>query len=127
MPDRCRVLELMIAASLTHSTKALLWAAPFVICAGAAIAYHNSFHGPFVFDDASSIVTNPTIHRLWPLTEVLAGPVTNVTAQGRPLLNLSLAINYPLGGTAVGGYHLGNLNITRWPHWHSMELGGQQC
>jgi tetratricopeptide (TPR) repeat protein len=82
-----------------------------VIIAAAVAAYHNTFDGPFVFDDASSIVTNPTIRRWWPLTELLAGPVTNVTAQGRPLLNLSLAINYALGGTAVQGYHLVNLLI----------------
>jgi hypothetical protein len=50
----------------------------------AFAAYYNSLRGPFVFDDASSIVTNPTIRQLWPLTDVLAGPQTNVTAQGRP-------------------------------------------
>jgi len=77
----------------------------------ALLAYHNSFGVPFVFDDASSIVTNPTIRRLWPLTDVLAGPATNVTAQGRPLLNLSLALNYAAGGTAVAGYHVVNLLI----------------
>jgi tetratricopeptide (TPR) repeat protein len=100
----------MIPPSPAHPTKAPIWAALF-ICVGIVVAYHNSFHSPFVFDDASSIVTNPTIQRLWPLTEVLAGPITNVTAQGRPLLNLSLAINYAIGGTAVEGYHIGNLII----------------
>ena len=82
-----------------------------MIVAATVAPYHNSLHGPFVFDDASSIVTNPTIHRLWPLTETLAGPVTNVTAQGRPILNLSLAINYAIGGAAVEGYHVANLLI----------------
>src|SRR5690606_26507746 len=38
-------------------------------------------------------------------------PETNVTAQGRPLLNLSLAINHAIGGTAVEGYHAVNLLI----------------
>ena len=85
--------------------------AVLVICAAALVAYHNSLHGPFVFDDASSITTNPTIRQLWPLTTPLSPPVTNVTAQGRPILNFSLALNYAVGGTAVEGYHALNLLI----------------
>ncbi len=87
-----------------------LWAI-LVIVAAAWAAYANSLSGPFVFDDASSIVTNPTIRKLWPLTEPLSPPTTNVTAQGRPILNLSLAVNYAIGGTAVGGYHVMNAVI----------------
>lgn len=81
------------------------------IFAAAWVAYANSLSGPFVFDDASSITTNPTIRKLWPLTEALSPPTTNVTAQGRPMLNLSLAINYAIGGTAVEGYHGVNVFI----------------
>ncbi|HUR56102.1 MAG TPA: tetratricopeptide repeat protein [Opitutaceae bacterium] len=87
------------------------WWYPLVIIAAAFAAYHNSFHGPFVFDDASSIVTNPTIRKLWPPGEALSGPSTNVTAQGRPILNLSLAINHAIHGTKVEGYHVGNFLI----------------
>jgi tetratricopeptide (TPR) repeat protein len=82
-----------------------------VIGGAALLAYANSLHGPFVFDDESSITTNPTIRKLWPLTEPLSPPLTNVTAQGRPILNLSLAVNYALGGVAVEGYHAVNLLI----------------
>ncbi|MDO8542945.1 MAG: tetratricopeptide repeat protein [Opitutaceae bacterium] len=87
------------------------WWCVAAIIVAAIVAYHNTFDAPFVFDDASSIVTNPAIRKLWPLTNVLAGPATNVTAQGRPILNLSLAFNYAAGGTAVHGYHIGNLLI----------------
>ena len=82
-----------------------------VISVAACAAYLNSLHGPFVFDDASSIVTNPTIRQLWPLTQPLSPPITNVTAQGRPILNLSLAVNYAVGGTEVEGYHALNVLI----------------
>lgn len=82
-----------------------------VIVTAAWAAYANSLHGPFVFDDASSITTNPTIRELGDWRKVLAGPATNVTAQGRPILNLSLAVNYAIGGTAVEGYHVGNIII----------------
>ncbi|MBC7365586.1 MAG: tetratricopeptide repeat protein [Undibacterium sp.] len=84
-----------------------------ILVIGAAVlaAYANSLRGPFVFDDASSIVTNPTIRQLWPLTGPLAAPTTNVTAQARPILNLSLAVNYAWGGEAVVGYHVVNVAI----------------
>src|SRR5690349_8467631 len=103
----------MIAPS--HDSPALpadrrfVWLAIALIGVAAFVAYHNSFEGPFVFDDASSITTNPTIRRLWPPTAPLSPPKTNVTAQGRPMLNLSLAINYAIGGTDVRGYHVFNL------------------
>jgi tetratricopeptide (TPR) repeat protein len=89
----------------------VVWLAVALIGIATFAAYHNSFDGPFVFDDASSITTNPTIRKLWPLTEPLSPPKTNVTAQGRPILNLSLAINYAIHGTGVRGFHVFNLII----------------
>ncbi len=86
------------------------WPAAVIVLVGL-LCYLNSLGGAFVFDDASSIVTNPTIRHLGAIGEVLATPATQVTAQGRPLLNLSLALNYALGGTAVVGYHWVNLAI----------------
>lgn len=103
-----------IAQSLALDSRAqvrsTLWAG-LAICATALVAYHNSFQGPFVFDDASSIETNQTIRELWAFPGALSPPATNVTAQGRPILNLSLALNYAIGGTSVFGYHVGNLVI----------------
>lgn len=96
-------------ASPSRSPSTLL--AGGVLGAALAAAYANSLHGPFVFDDASSITTNPTIRSLWPLSGPLSPPTTNVTAQGRPILNLSLAVNYAFGGTAVQGYHAVNALI----------------
>lgn len=89
---------------------AKLLAAGLIVAAGWA-AYSGSFTGPFVFDDPSSITANPTIHRLWPLWDVLETPRANVTVQGRPVLNLSFALNYAFGGSAVHGYHVVNLWI----------------
>jgi len=75
-------------------------------------AYGNSFAGPFVLDDLSSIRDNPTIRHLWPLTGPLAPPRgEGWTVEGRPLLNLSLAVNYAIGGLRVGSYHGLNLAI----------------
>ena len=74
-------------------------------------AYPNSFGGPFVFDDHGVDPENPTIRHLWPIGKVLSPPSNGETVSGRPLLNLSFAINYALGGTEVWGYHAANLAI----------------
>ena len=81
------------------------------MAAGLA-AYHNSFSVPFVFDDIPAIVENASIRKLWPLGEVLApGTHGGVTTSGRPVVNLSLALNYALSGSAVWSYHAVNLAI----------------
>jgi tetratricopeptide (TPR) repeat protein len=87
-----------------------LLAGAVVVLAGLA-AYGNSLHGSFVYDDLLAIVHNPTIRQLWPLGPVLSPPCDNRSVTSRPLLNLSLAINYSLGGEDVCGYHAVNLAI----------------
>lgn len=82
---------------------------PLLVIAAGLLAYHNSLTGPFIFDDVDSILENPTIRRLWPIWEPLSPRIWQV--QGRPLTNLSLAINYALGGYEVWSYHVLNLAI----------------
>lgn len=75
-------------------------------------AYANSLHGPFVFDDQGSIVDNPTIRSLEPFGGLLTPPAADgQTVGGRPVLNVSFAINYAMTGLAVEGYHATNLAI----------------
>jgi Flp pilus assembly protein TadD len=83
-----------------------------VIVAAILVAYHNTFAVPFVFDDTPAIVDNPTIRRLWPITSVLLPPHgEGVTVEGRPVLNLTLAVNYAIAGTSVRSYHVFNLAV----------------
>jgi tetratricopeptide (TPR) repeat protein len=82
---------------------------PLLVIAAAFAAYHNSFSGPFVFDDIAAIVENPSIRHLWPITQAMLPPLGSAGANGRPMVNLSLAVNYALGGTNVVGYHVVNL------------------
>ena len=75
-----------------------------LVIAAGLLAYQNSFTGEFISDDLGSIPENPTIRHLWPIWQPLSPPHRGgLTVEGRPLINLSLAINYALGGTRVGG------------------------
>jgi tetratricopeptide (TPR) repeat protein len=106
-------------ASATHPTRITAggasgpwWFGAAVIAVGAFAAYANSFHGPFVFDDLASIRDNPTIRHLSAMGQVLSPPATEGSSvTGRPVVNLSLAVNYAWGGLAVEGYHAFNLAI----------------
>ena len=98
-----------IAASRATNRRVVLAAAVLVLATAAA--YHNSLDGPFIFDDLVCIPQNPTICHLWPMTQAMSPPANGITVSGRPVLNLSLAINYALGEEQVRGYHLTNLVI----------------
>ncbi|HZP59876.1 MAG TPA: hypothetical protein VFB27_06085, partial [Opitutaceae bacterium] len=84
-------------------------AGALLVLAGLA-TYLNSFAGPFIFDDELWITKNPSIRQLWPIGSVL-WPPSGAIYCGRPVLNLSLAVNYAWGGTGVGGYHAFNLAV----------------
>jgi tetratricopeptide (TPR) repeat protein len=75
---------------------------PLLVVATAVAAYHDSFAAPFVFDDVS-IPESRELHELWSVR-----PLAGTT---RPLVQLSLALNYALGGLNVAGYHAFNLTI----------------
>ena len=78
---------------------------PFLLIIAAGLGvYANSFAGPFIFDDIHSIVENPSLRHLWPLGKLLARTT-------RPLVDLSLALNYAWGRLDVRGYHAVNLAI----------------
>ena len=88
-----------------------------VLIGGALVAlailavYGNSLSGPFIFDDLAAICKNPTIRHLRAIGSVLSPPGSGAAVQNRPAVNLSLAINYALGGEQVLGYHLFNLGV----------------
>lgn len=87
-------------------------AAATLIALAALAAYRGTWGSPFVFLDIPAICTNPTIRHLWPLGPVLSPPSNGgLTVGGRPLVNLSLALNYAAGGLDPRGYHAVNLLI----------------
>lgn len=87
------------------------WLAVALLAMLGLAAYSNTFAVPFLFDDEESISLNPTIRNLWPPGPIFLPWAQGVTVAGRPIVNLSLAINYALGGVEVRGYHVFNLAI----------------
>ena len=84
--------------------------AGLIVLAGVA-AYGNSLSAPFLFDDAGAIVTNDTIRGGGPIWKPFCPPSYGCTVSGRPVLNVSFAVNYALSGLNVLGYHVVNLAI----------------
>ncbi len=78
-----------------------------IIVLAALAVYYNSFSGPFVLDDQMAVTDNPTIRHFW---SALFPPLAATTG-GRPLLNLSFALNYALNGFGLWGYHAFNLLV----------------
>jgi protein O-mannosyl-transferase len=85
------------------------WLYPSLLTAGGLLAFANSLRSAFVFDDQTAILTNPFVRDLWSL-DALRGPIQSAVA-GRPVVSLSLAVNYALGGYEPWSYHAWNLGV----------------
>jgi protein O-mannosyl-transferase len=96
------------ARALLPDARLRRWLLATVLVFLAWLAYCNAFSAPFLFDDHASIESNATIQRLTDIGAVLNPPAVGSGVTGRPLVNLSLAVNYAWGGTAVGSYHILN-------------------
>lgn len=96
-------------ANIVHPRRAdwRLAACGVILAAAAAAVYARTFSVPFLLDDVTSIGDNPTIRHL----ATAFRPPASATVSGRPLLNLSFAVNYAISGTAVWSYHALNLAI----------------
>ena len=81
-----------------------------LIPAATLLAYANSFSGPFIFDDGPWIELNPHIRHLWPLWDILQAP-QGAAGTGRPVVCLTLALNYAVSGLDPWSYHVLNLMI----------------
>jgi tetratricopeptide (TPR) repeat protein len=67
-------------------------------------AYHNGLAAPFMFDDFKCVHNKEIVHSVFPISDFFA-------SSRRPLLFLSLALNYSLSELQVWSYHLTNLAI----------------
>jgi tetratricopeptide (TPR) repeat protein len=96
---------------VARSHQAALLSAGGALVLAAAAVYWNSLGAPFIFDDIPGVVRNPTIRHLWPPWDALNPPVDGSGGSGRPVDNLTLALNYALGALQVRGYHAMNLAL----------------
>jgi len=100
------------APSPSSSASRPLRLAILLLLVAGLLAYADSFWGVFLFDDNDGIVRNPTLLHLWPLSSVIVPPSNSgTTVNGRPFVNLTLAVNYALSGLHPWSYHLVNLLI----------------
>ena len=83
-------------ASDAPPPRGLRWRLAVIVVAGV-LTYFNSLSGAFVLDDQSTIVDNRQIREWSQLSNVLA-PERDTAIAGRPIVNLSFAINYAAGG-----------------------------
>lgn len=78
-----------------------LW--PVVLVLAGVAVYANSFYGIFLFDDGYHILRNDTIHHLFPPWDLLAAR--------RPVVYITLAINYAISQLEPWSYHALNLVV----------------
>ena len=75
--------------------------APLLIAAAIVAAYAGAFTTPFLFDDTSILETRELRTLSW----------RTVSGSTRPLVQLSLALNWLAGGANPLGYHLFNVGV----------------
>jgi hypothetical protein len=86
------------------------WMASMADRSGWGARVRQQLSGPFLFDDDLAIVRNLTLRTWWNLPRIFS-PQRELPVAGRPLVNLSFALNYAFGGLNVRGYHVVNLGI----------------
>jgi tetratricopeptide (TPR) repeat protein len=96
----------------------VVWAVSVVatITLSVCAVYGRGLHAPFIFDDDNSVINNSSIRSLWPLVgdADFPGPLNppmQLCTAGRPLVNLSLAVNYHFGQLNPTGYHAFNIVV----------------
>ncbi|MES2177926.1 MAG: hypothetical protein V4550_08650 [Gemmatimonadota bacterium] len=94
-----------------------VWVVTFVVT--TIIAFSSAVRAPFEFDDLSAIRRNASIRQLTPIA-VPFSPPPSTSVSGRPVVNLSLALNYAIndafgvdqrGRNGTIGYHALNVLV----------------
>jgi len=80
-----------------------------LVALGLAV-YKDASGGPFLLDDYGAIVENATLHDLTNL-RAIASPPRDTTVAGRPILNLSFALNFAWSGREAWSYKVTNVGI----------------
>lgn len=89
------------------------WLFPLLLVVLGVSVYANAVSTPFVFDDKDYILDNPTVPHLFAPTRHLPPyPQTGYMDDNtRPVVFLTLAVDYTLGGYSPAIFHLTNILI----------------
>ena len=74
----------------------------------SVLIYARAANYPLIYDDFIALKQNASIRQLWPISEPLTPPQDSPLSV-RPLVNLSMAVNYSLGDLDPRGYRVVNL------------------
>jgi tetratricopeptide (TPR) repeat protein len=91
---------------MKQGSRLVPWLTPVCLVLAVAAVYWNSLGAPFLFDDGPAILRNESI-RAW--GTALRPPADGAGVTGRPVVNLTLAMNYAAGGLEPRGYHMVNM------------------
>ncbi|MBL9188128.1 MAG: tetratricopeptide repeat protein [Opitutaceae bacterium] len=91
--------------------------AMLTIAIAVLLAHGGSLAVPFFFDDIEAVSNNPTIRSLARMGDVLSPPADGTGVTGRPIVNLTLAVDYAFGGLNPRGYHATNLLLHTMAAW----------
>ncbi|MGD4069824.1 hypothetical protein QT636_22640, partial [Xanthomonas citri pv. citri] len=83
-----------------HEQGGRIWVLALMLVVIGLAAQRSGFAGVFVLDDGPAIAFNPHIKSLWPLSRSMTAPA-EVTVAGRPIVSLTLALNYALAPAEV--------------------------
>jgi hypothetical protein len=97
------------------------YAAYISLLACVVFCYWNAGSGEFVFDDLQAIVKNDSIRTLTPISASLWAKRDTPTA-GRPLVNLSFALNYAFAGLSPSSYRWTNVVLHCLNAWMLFAL-----
>lgn len=91
------------SAARVQANATFSWWWPLLLALAGIAVYATSFDGAFLFDNEHHIVNNEGIRTLLPPWHLLA--------RRRPVVEISLAINYAFGALRPWGYHLFNVAV----------------
>jgi protein O-mannosyl-transferase len=84
-----------------------------VIACACVLVFLNTLHNTLALEDYYRVVDNPSVQRLWSPWQHFLQPWSIFTldrvTQYRPLLPLSLSIDYAIAGNNPVAFHIGNL------------------
>jgi len=83
---------------------------PYLLIVTGILVYCSNLSGPFIYDDNNAIVNNKHIRQLWPIWEAIRSPAPSTVAN-RPVVSITLAVNYAIGQLNVRGYHIFNIIV----------------